>query len=281
MDACNALRAWVLGGDRRYAAAAECLRRSGLPVRTYRVPGMGDEAEDLEKALKGAELLILPMRAFFAERLCIGTEAVEAARLPELLAPEAILVGGWFPEPVEDWLRANRIRCRSVLEVERYQIRNAAATAEAATGLLMEAMDRTVLGARILVIGWGRIGKQLAGRLHSLGAEVTVAVRRESHRAEIETMGMRSDITGRYENGLSYDAVVNTVPAPVISAEQGKRLGKNCVKLELASEPGGFAAQLPVLMGRGLPGTCVPVTAGEHLAEAVWDCLTGEGRTLE
>ena len=94
-------------------------------------------------------------------------------------------------------------------------------------------------------------------------------------------MGMRSDITGRYENGLSYDAVVNTVPAPVISAEQGKRLGKNCVKLELASEPGGFAAQLPVLMGRGLPGTCVPVTAGEHLAEAVWDCLTGEGRTLE
>ena len=197
MDACNALRAWVLGGDRRYAAAAECLRRSGLPVRTYRVPGMGDEAEDLEKALKGAELLILPMRAFFAERLCIGTEAVEAARLPELLAPEAILVGGWFPEPVEDWLRANRIRCRSVLEVERYQIRNAAATAEAATGLLMEAMDRTVLGARILVIGWGRIGKQLAGRLHSLGAEVTVAARRESHRAEIETMGMRSDITGR------------------------------------------------------------------------------------
>ena len=52
MDACNALRAWVLGGDRRYAAAAECLRRSGLPVRTYRVPGMGDEAEDLEKALE-------------------------------------------------------------------------------------------------------------------------------------------------------------------------------------------------------------------------------------
>ena len=238
MDACNALRAWVLGGDRRYAAAAKCLRRSGLPVRTYRVPGMGDEAEDLEKALKGAELLILPMRAFFAERLCIGTEAVEAARLPELLAPEAILVGGWFPEPVEDWLRANRIRCRSVLEVERYQIRNAAATAEAATGLLMEAMDRTVLGARILVIGWGRIGKQLAGRLHSLGAEVTVAARKESHRAEIETMGMRSEVTGRYEKGLSYDAVVNTVPAPVISAE-------------------------------------------EHLAEAVWDCLTGEGRTLE
>ena len=68
-----------------------------------------------------------------------------------------------------------------------------------------------------------------------------------------------------------YSAAMGYPAGTVISAEQGKRLGKNCVMLELASEPGGFAAQLPVLMGRGLPGTCVPVTGARefrHLAGA-------------
>ena len=34
-------------------------------------------------------------------------------------------------------------------------------------------------------------------------------------------------------------------------------------------------------MGQPLPGKTAPETAGKNLAEAVWSCLEGEGRTLE
>jgi len=281
MDDNHALRAWALGGDARYKAAVRALRESGLPVKTYAVPGMPDEAPSLEDALSGAELLILPFRACTEEHLQIGPERVELALLPQMLAPHAILVGGWFPDTAEQWLRANGIHCRSILEAERFQIRNAAVTAEAAVGEAMDAMTRTIFGADVLVIGWGRIGKQLSEKLHALGARVTVAARRETHRTEIETRGMRSEFTGEYRHGLDYDLIVNTVPAPVLRKEQAERIEGDCVLMELASDPGGFPPGLPVRRCGGLPGRRVPETAGENLAEAVWDCLTGEGRPLE
>ena len=69
----------------------------------------------------------------------------------------------------------------------------------------------------------------------------------------------------------------------MISGEQAERIGESCVLLELASKPGGFPAELEkrVVLGRALPGKTAPGTAGENLAEAVWSCLNGEGRTLE
>ena len=36
-----------------------------------------------------------------------------------------------------------------------------------------------------------------------------------------------------------------------------------------------------IIMGQALPGKTAPETAGKNLAEAVWSCLEGEGRTLE
>ena len=42
----------------------------------------------------------------------------------------------------------------------------------------MEATDRTLHGSRCLIIGYGRIGRLLADRLLSLGAEVTVSARK-------------------------------------------------------------------------------------------------------
>ena len=63
------------------------------------------------------------------------------------------------------------------------------------------------------------------------------------------------------------------------------QLDERCILLELASLPGGFPAEAKelrnVVMGQALPGKTAPETAGKNLAEAVWSCLHGEGRTLE
>lgn len=278
------VNAWVLGGDGRYPWAVRRLRGDGLPIRCWGVPEMEDQAESLEEALSGANLLLLPMEPFQEEMLAIGGEAVPSALLPYLLGERPVLVGGRFPVETEAWLQQRGVRCVSFLEQEEYLLRNAAVTAEGAVYLLLHYMSRTVAGAKILVLGYGRIGRFLAEKLRNLGAHVTVGARKPSQRTELKLRGYGVVRTGEYPAGLAeFDAIVNTVPGTVISGEQAERIGESCVLLELASKPGGFPAELEkrVVLGRALPGKTAPVTAGENLAEAVWSCLNGEGRTLE
>ena len=283
MNDTSGLRVWALGGDERCAYTVAALREGGLPVKAYGVPGLESEADCLEHALSGAELALLPMRAFHREDLVIGMERIPWALLPGIVSEDAFLIAGVIPEEAEIWLSSQGIRCRSVLELDSYQTRNAAVTAEGAIMIALDAMRRTVQGAKILIVGWGRIGKALSFRLSALGADVTVSARRESHLAEIESFGMRSDRTGTYFLGLEYDLIVNTVPSQVISKEQITSVPADTVLMELASAPGGFPDNMDrhVIVARGLPGKTAPRTAGEQLAEAVWECLTGEGRALE
>lgn len=280
------VNAWVIGGDNRYTWAAKRLREDGIPVKCWGVPEMENQAERLEDALQGADLALLPMWPFQQEMLEVGAETIPAALLPGILAVHATLVAGQFPVETEAWLQRQGVHCVSYLEQEPYQLRNASVTAEGAVYLLLHHMKRTVQQADILVIGYGRIGRFLTRKLTALGANVTVAVRKSAQRTELSLLGVETVQTGVYENGLErYDAVVNTVPSPVIHDAQAKQITPGCVCIEVASAPGGFPEQMKrggrVVMGNGLPGKTAPQTAGESLARAVWEGIEGEERTLE
>lgn len=278
------LNAWVIGGDGRYRWAVKCLRDSGIPVKTWGVPGEKNQTEHLTEALQDANLVLLPMKPFDRDVLTVGDEAVDAGLLPKILGQGAVLVAGSFPTDLEAWLQNQGVKCISFLELESYLLKNAAVTAEGGVYLALKAMERTVFGAKALVIGWGRIGKFLAEKLRGLGADVTVAVRKSAQRAELELLGYSAEETGVYEKGLGeYDVIFNTVPKQVVSPEQFETVGENCVVIELASLPGGFPQEhlSRVVMGQALPGKTAPRTAGENLTAAVLCCLNGEGRTLE
>jgi dipicolinate synthase subunit A len=280
------VEAWVIGGDGRYAWAARQLRQDGMPVKCWGVPGMEDQAESLEAALSGADIVLLPMKPFEAERLRVRGEEIQAAMLPYILSRNAVLVAGSFPVEVESWLQTKGVRCVSFLELEGYLLSNAEITAEGAVYLLLHHLHRTLSGANILVIGYGRIGRFLAGKLRFMGAKVTVTARRSQQLEELTIRGYETEETGVYAKGLGqYDAVVNTVPGSILTMEQVMQLDERCILLELASLPGGVPGEAKgkrnVVMGQALPGKTAPETAGKNLAEAVWSCLHGEGRTLE
>ena len=137
--------------------------------------------------------------------------------------------------------------------------------------LLLHHLQRTLSGTNVLVIGYGRIGRFLAGKLRFMGAKVTVAARRSGQLAELAIRGYETEQTGAYAKGLGqYDAVVNTVPDSIMTMEQVMQLDERCILLELASLPGGFPAETKekrtVVMGQALPGKTAPETAGKNLA---------------
>ena len=64
------------------------------------------------------------------------------------------------------------------LKDETYLLENAKLTAEGAVFFAMQKTSIALRDARCLVIGYGRIGKELTHHLRSFGADVTVAARR-------------------------------------------------------------------------------------------------------
>ena len=151
---------------------------------------------------------------------------------------------------------------------EVFIIENAALTAEGAVALLMRRSDRAVMGMRVLVAGYGRIGSLLAGMLSSLGADVTVCARSPAARATARAFGYRAVDFGRLD--ATYDAVINTVPARVLAGDYG---GAVCI--DLASAPGGWAVgeDGAVIRAPGLPGLYAPRAAADAMAEAIYRAM--------
>lgn len=151
------------------------------------------------------------------------------------------------------------LRLRDYYDREDVLLRNAAITAEGAIALAMERREQTLLGSRVLILGFGRIARALAPRLRALGAEVTVYARSEAQRALAECLGCRA-LESLPEKPEGYSILFNTVPAPLLPGA-----AEGALNIELASAPGGFRDASGVVIARGLPGKAAPLSAAEAL----------------
>src|SRR5699024_8457563 len=77
-----------------------------------------------------------------------------------------------------------------LFERDDIAIANSIPTAEATLQIAMEATNRTIHGAKILVMGFGRVGTTMARLFHQVGANVTVAARKQAGFARIQEMRM-------------------------------------------------------------------------------------------
>lgn len=161
---------------------------------------------------------------------------------------------------------------------------NAPPTGEGTIQIAMEELPVTLHGARALILGAGRLGKVLAQQLQGLGVKVTVAARKWSDLAWIETWGCESARSDDLHGHLAgYDLVCNTVPTLLLDRPALEELKAGCLVIDLASAPGGvdFAAAqelgVKVIWALALPGKAAPVTAGRIVRDAIYHILTEEG----
>ena len=158
-------------------------------------------------------------------------------------------------------------RCIDLLKDEQYLTANAAITADCTLHLITTMAASPWSGSRILVIGWGRIGKCLADKLQELGCCVTVTARSLSDRSLLNQLGFQSMDTECMSDRLSgFDMIINTVPAPVLK-ESDLLECSSCLKIDLASKKG--IAGDDVVWARGLPGKYAPERSGRLIADTV------------
>ena len=177
-------------------------------------------------------------------------------KLPELLlqlSKDVTIVGGNLNVP--------GYKVIDLLQDPFYLAENADVTAHGAVKLALGLLPVTLKGLPVIVIGWGRIGKCLAQLLQQMGADVTVAARKEADRAMLSALGYDAiDVTAISSH---YRLIFNTVPAPIFTGEQPE----DCLKIELASVPG--LAGDNIIDGRALPNRCAPESSGQLIARSI------------
>lgn len=147
------------------------------------------------------------------------------------------------------------------LEDEYYLAENAAITAHCALKRIIGQYDGILQHTPVLVIGWGRIGKHLAAMMRSLGADVTVAARKEADRYALKRQQYNSVEPGKWEL-KRYAIIINTAPASVMSQEQAR---KDALLMDLASVRGIAGDRVDWALA--LPGKDAPAVSGTLIAK--------------
>lgn len=234
------------GSTKACLYASQALALAGVPVTDHPTPEVTH--------------LLLDVPSFSPEGSLRGGGELEP--LLRMLPPGITIAGGNLNHPSLTGYQA-----LDLLTDPMYLAKNAAITADCALRVAGAELDTVFTDSPALVIGWGRIGKCLARLLRGLGAEVTVAARKESDRAMLAALGYSSIDIGEIPALLPrYRLLFNTAPEKVLS---GKQLTgcRHCVKIDLASKPGLEGSD--VITARGLPGRYTPESSGKLIAETI------------
>ena len=275
----------VIGGDLRMIKLAQMLAKDGNTIYTYGLEKAeelkGNQniifSEKLSKAIpENVEVVIGPI-PFTSKGKTINApfsdKEISIRELIHYLNAKILIAGSLTPE-IYEMIDDEYIEMIDIMKREELAVLNTISTAEGAIEIAISNTNRIIHGSKILILGFGRIGKVLARKLAGLSARVTCAARKDEDLAWIRAYGhMATNINFLGENLSEYDIIMNTVPHQILTEERIKYVKEDCLLIDLASNPGGIdkrAAKnrnLKLVWALALPGKVAPVTTGEFIKD--------------
>lgn len=282
----------VIGGDARMSSAADVLAEAGFESAIFGADmGKTRHADNVTKcaavedAIRGSSACILPL-PYSVDGIRINCPAgnfdIRLQRLFEQLAPGTLVCGGRFDATSDAYARRAGVTLVDYYSREEFCIANTAPTAEGAISIAMNELPVTLCNSSVIVYGCGRVARTLALTLGALHAKVTVAARKREDLIWAKINGFFPHYIYDLPKG-HFDAVFNTVPAPVLTREILSAFDEGTLILELSSRPGGIdmpaASELGmrVVWALSLPGKVAPVSAGRALGDCLISILKENG----
>ena len=166
------------------------------------------------------------------------------------------------------------------MDREELVVLNTISTAEGAIQIAMEETTRTIHESNVLVLGVGRVGKILANMLKGIGANVFCEARKNVDLAWIKAYGYEPIRLNELENSLGkFNIIINTIPSIILEEKQLEKVNKDCLIIDLASNPGGIdrnsAKKLGIktIWALSLPGKVAPLTSAEFIKDTIYNIL--------
>lgn len=236
----------VVGGDEREQEICRLAAESGAKVKAFGFPwpngGIAGAvlAPDAARALAGAHIALMPIPGIATDGSIFATTQIipREPLLREMAAGAHIILGR-----ADDGLkRAAAVLGVGIHEYEGDQelmLLRAPAIAEGVIKIVIENTPITIHDARICVVGQGNIGTVLTRMLIALGGHVTVAARNPVQRASAYTLGaVALTLTDLLQASGSFDVLLSTVPAPIVTSTLIDRLPAHALIVDMAAPPG-------------------------------------------
>ena len=281
----------LIGGDRREVELYLRWREQGIKVKMAgfdHCPEVSKTDLFKENDLQHTAVLIAPLSGIKENGTVVASftnKALPVIPLIQQSPPQSAILAGSVAPAARVQLQGRELIITG--DDAELAVLNAVPTAEGAIQKAMELSDLTLHGSSCIVIGLGRCGSVLAGRLQGLGARVTAVVRRPETAALAETMGMDAIFPEQLGDSVRRaEFIFNTVPAPLLHAAVLRNMLPDAVLLDLASSPGGTDFQAAERLGLkavllpGLPGKRAPRSAARIL-ERVYARIIRENKVGE
>lgn len=280
----------IIGGDLRIIELSKMLARDGNKLHVYGLEKVEELKDDeniimcrnLQEAVKNSDIIIGPI-PFSSNGKEINTPSSDNKILIEELMQyinAKTLIAGSVASEVYDMASKENVEIIDIMKKEELAVLNAISTAEGAIEIAMANTNRIIHGSKVLILGFGRIGKVLAKKMEGLSAKVTCAARKNEDLAWIKSYGYEKININEIGKELSeYDIIINTVPQLILNEENIKYIKDDCLLIDLASKPGGVDQKatdernLKFIWALALPGKVAPITSAEFIKETIYNIL--------
>ena len=280
----------IIGGDLRTIKLAVMLAKEQNQVYVYGLEKAEElkniknitQCESIKKTIQEVEIVIGPI-PFSSNGKTINMpfsdKEISIREMMHVINAKVLIAGGIAPE-VYEMANDEYIEIIDIMKREELAVLNTIATAEGTIQVAIENTNKIIHGSEILILGFGRIGKVLARKLAGLSAKVTCAARKDEDLAWIQAYGHKAtNINSIGENLKLYDIIINTVPHIILNEERLKYIKKDCLLIDLASNPGGIDKKavkdnkLKFVWALSLPGKVAPITTAEFIKDTIYNII--------
>lgn len=270
------LRYCIIGGDLRQQYLAAEFQNNGYHIDTFGVSGMCSDLS-LKDTIDHADIIILPI-PFSKDRRTIFSSAdcINISELLSLLNSHHILYGGCFDEAFRNKCQEKGVTFIDFMDDDNFELYNSIATAEGTIAEAISHSDINIHSSCCLVLGYGKCGTAIAGRLKSLNANVTVCARKKSQQLlAFESGHNYMNFHELSKNICNFDFIFNTIPSLVLTETILNNVHKDSTIVDIASKPGGTDFDACKSLGinahlcLGLPGKYSPKTSAKIIYNSI------------
>ena len=275
----------IIGGDLRIAKLAEMMYIDGYNIYTYglekaKINNNVNKCNSLEEVTSKSDIIVssIPLTGDEVNiNAPFGNKKINIDELIPYLKGKTFIAGR-----IEDNLlnKMKNINVIDLLKREELTVLNTISTAEGAIQIAMEESTKTIHGSKILVMGFGRVSKILSNMLKGIGAEVYCETTKTVNCSWIKAYGYNPILLDELDSSLGkFDIIINTIPHIILDKEKLSLVNKDCIIIDIASNPGGVdkhaARQLGIklIWALSLPGKVAPLTSAEFIKETLENIL--------
>ena len=280
----------VLGGDLRNVKLAKMLADDGNKVYSFGLDrsdeilddGRIENCTNLKSAIEKAQIIIAPVPFSSNGENINAPFSHDKIMIEDLIKQnkDKIFITGSIKDSIKKELDEKYLEVIDIMKRDDLAILNTIATAEGTIEVAIKNTDKILQGSKVLILGFGRVGKIVANKFSKLSAIVTCAARKVSDLAWIKAYGYNSlNINDMLYDLKDFDIIINTVPQTILKEKELKHVNSEALLIDLASAPGGIDGKAAVNMGLNfiwalaLPGRIAPTSSAKFIKDTVYTIL--------